>query len=48
MSLLDSPDADRGAVLTGPETHDIFSTQKKNMKEASGSQLHLFAVTSFL
>ena len=29
MSLLDSPDADRGAVLTGPETHDIFSTQKR-------------------
>ena len=29
MSLLDSPDADRGAALTRPESDDIFSTQKR-------------------
>ena len=29
MSLLDSSDADRGAVLTGSESDAIFSTQKR-------------------
>ena len=29
MSLLDSPDAERSAALTGRESADIFSTQKR-------------------
>ena len=48
MSLLDSPDADRGTALTGSESADIFSTQKSMKKGANGSQLHLFPVTTFL
>ena len=40
MSLLDSPDADRGAALTGSESADIFSTQKRVWRR--GQMVHNF------